>query len=254
MDAIDILGSLLGGKPAQGSGAGAGGGGGFGDLGGKILKEILAGGQQRQAPSSSGGSSRSSGGSSRSSQGPMDIESQAKELEDILDVARQRGSGSGHSSGGATTFPSSSSGGGFAQPDHSDFGRSAGGGFPAPPSAPRDRNDEAIVLIRAMINAAKADGRITRDEQQAILSKIGGDSREVASFLQKEFEKPADIREFAWSVPLGMEQKVYTLSLAAIDLDTNPEAGYLRDLAHGLRLDPEVCNQIHQRLGAPTIF
>ncbi len=28
----------------------------------------------------------------------------------------------------------------------------------------------------------------------------------------------------------------------------------LRDLAHGLRLDAQFCNDLHQRYGAPTIF
>jgi len=48
-----------------------------------------------------------------------------------------------------------------------------------------------------------------------------------------------------------MEQQVYTISLVAIDRYSEREANYLRDLAHGLRLAPEVCNQIHQRFNVP---
>lgn len=44
------------------------------------------------------------------------------------------------------------------------------------------------------------------------------------------------------------------MSLASIQLDTHPEAAYLRDLAHGLRLDAEFCNDLHRRYGAPTMF
>lgn len=62
-----------------------------------------------------------------------------------------------------------------------------------------------------------------------------------------------DVREFAWSVPIGMEQQVYTMSLIAIDLDTSREASYFIDLAHGLRIPANVREEIHQRLGAPSI-
>ena len=51
-----------------------------------------------------------------------------------------------------------------------------------------------------------------------------------------------------------MERKAYAISLGAIDLDSNPETDYLGDLAHGLRLQPDVCNQIHQRLRVPTLY
>lgn len=116
------------------------------------------------------------------------------------------------------------------------------------------QNQRAIVLIRAMINAAKSDGRVTQEEQQAVLQQLGDGSPEAIQFLRDEFNHPLDVREFAWSVPLGMEQQVYLMSLASIDLDTQAEAGYLQDLAHGLRLPPEICNELHRRQGAPTIF
>jgi uncharacterized membrane protein YebE (DUF533 family) len=115
------------------------------------------------------------------------------------------------------------------------------------------QDDEAIVLIRAMVNAAKADGRVTQAEQQAIIERLAQPTPEALNFLRHEFAQPLDVREFCWSVPLGMEQQVYTLTLATIDLDTNPEADYLRTLAHGLRLAPEFCNQLHQRYGALTL-
>ena len=118
----------------------------------------------------------------------------------------------------------------------------------------QQQNEDALVLVRAMINAAKSDGEITQEEQQSILERIGNPTQDVIDFLRQEFSQPLDVREFAWSVPLGMEQKVYTLSLAAIEINQNSEATYLRDLAHGLRLSPEVCNQIHQQFNAPTIF
>ncbi len=54
--------------------------------------------------------------------------------------------------------------------------------------------------------------------------------------------------------PLGLEEQVYSISLIAMKLDTQAEAEYLADLAHGLRLAPEVCNRLHARYNAPAIF
>ncbi len=140
----------------------------------------------------------------------------------------------------------------WPQPKSASRAPTAEDGFGSQGSMTQD--DEAIVLIRAMVNAAKADGRVTQAEQQAILGRISQPTPEALSFLRNELSQPLDVRAFCWTVPLGMEQQVYTLTLATIDLDTNPEADYLRQLAHGLRLNPEFCNQLHQRYGAPTIF
>ena len=51
-----------------------------------------------------------------------------------------------------------------------------------------------------------------------------------------------------------MEQQVYLMSLMAIDLDSNDEAHYLDQLAKGLNISKEVCNQIHAKVGAPAIY
>jgi uncharacterized membrane protein YebE (DUF533 family) len=133
--------------------------------------------------------------------------------------------------------------------------------FPSQPQRPHGemsdeqrRNEQAIVLVRAMLNAAKSDGQLSQDEQQSILSRLSDTSPDTLQFLREEFARPLDVRQFAWSVPLGMEQQVYLMSLTAIDVDTNAEVDYLRELAHGLRLSPEMCEQIHQSVGARSIF
>ena len=76
--------------------------------------------------------------------------------------------------------------------------------------------------------------------------------REAIAFLQRELDAALDVRDFAWSVPLGMEYKVYAISLSAIDLDTKSESEYLEQLAHGLRLPRDVRAQIHQRYAVPV--
>ena len=86
-------------------------------------------------------------------------------------------------------------------------------------------------------------------------SKLGDDVSEAeVNFLKQEFAAPIDVAAFAQSVPQGLEQQIYALSLTSIELDTQNEAQYLGQLAQGLKLDPNVCNQIHDHLGAPKIF
>jgi hypothetical protein len=224
MDAMDILGALLGKK------SGAGG------IGGKILKDMMGGGgSRRQAPQAR----KPSGpqlGRSRSSGRPKSIGDAASSLEDLLGVSN----------------------------DHHQLNRSTRSQQPAPANpAPQPQwtqpekeqlDEQAKVLIRAMVSAAKSDGQITKEEQDAIVKQLDHVSEEEIKFLREEFAKPVDVRDLAWTIPQGMEEQAYQISLIAIDLDEQKEAEYLADLAHGLRLPPTRCNQIHERLGAPVIF
>jgi hypothetical protein len=211
MNPIEILGSILGQK-AGGSGAGA-----------DILKEIFTGGSRQEAPS-------------RAEPADDSIERQARELEDLLNVAKDR-----------STHPSSQP----QAPGQSQWPRPSDQG-PFDQGAPQDeesrQNEQAMILVRAMVHAAKCDGEISQAEQQSILSRLENPSPDAIRFLREEFAKPLDVREFTWSVPVGMEQQVYTMSLIAIDVDSDREESYLRELAHGLRLSPEVCDQIKARL------
>jgi len=209
MDAIDILGSLLGHKSSR-AGKGT-----------DVLTEIFRGGSKKSSPAPR----------------PSDISQQAKELEDLLNVANERQSRPG--SAPVPTQPHSS-----PRPDT---------GF-RETTSPSSDNEKAQILVCAMVNAAKSDGQIDQAEQKSILDRLHNPSPDVIQFLREEFQKPLNVREFAMSVPIGMEQQVYTMSLIAIDLDTGSEAKYLMELAEALRLPMEVREQIHQRLGAPSIY
>lgn len=125
------------------------------------------------------------------------------------------------------------------------------------PGFPDDRdqaNWQAKLLIRAMINAAKSDGQVDQQEQDQIIGKMGHLSQDEVQFLRYEFAQPLDVRALAREVPQGLEDEVYSVSLTAIDLDTNQEARYLHDLAHELGLSHQECNRIHAHFGAPQIF
>ena len=136
-----------------------------------------------------------------------------------------------------------------------------GGGQQAPAAIPQEHqasaNEQAVLMIRAMVNAAKADGRVDDAEQENILGKLGADgnvSQDEVNFLKAEFAAPLDVAAFANSVPDSLEPQIYALSLTSIELDTQNEAQYLGQLAQHMELSPEVCNQIHDQVGAPRIF
>ena len=114
--------------------------------------------------------------------------------------------------------------------------------------------DHATLIIRAMINAAKSDGSIDEAEQEKVISKLGDVSQAEADFVRNEFRQPLDVMAFVNSIPRGMEQQIYAVSLMAIDLNTNQEAQYLNQLVQGLNIQPELANQIHQQVGAPVLY
>jgi len=118
-----------------------------------------------------------------------------------------------------------------------------------------EANQRAAHLIRAMISASKADGRIDFQEEQQITREFGGRlAPDEVQFVRREYARPIDVCDLARDTPRGLEDDVYVASLVAIDLDTNAEAQYLHQLAHELRLSHDYCNELHQRYGEPVIF
>ena len=110
--------------------------------------------------------------------------------------------------------------------------------------------EEAIILIRAMANAAKADGEVDSAEIDEIINRAG-DLDDEAAFVRAELAAPLDLDAFIESVPGGMEAQVYTMSLLPIEVDTAAEANYLADLRIGLGMSDEQVAEIHEALGVP---
>lgn len=123
---------------------------------------------------------------------------------------------------------------------------------------PQDAAEEAelerraMLIIRAMINAAKADGDIDKSEIERIAGKLdeAGLGQDAHAFIANEMGKPFDpdgiIREVQ-DKELALE--VYAASLLAIEVDTQAEERYLDGLAKGLGLDPAMVRFLHQRMG-----
>ena len=106
-------------------------------------------------------------------------------------------------------------------------------------------------LVSAMIAAAKADGAIDAQEQQAIFEKISQEnlSPEEKGFLLDQINKPLDIDSIvAQATTTEQAMEIYLASLLAIEPDTPSEQAYLSLLAARLGLDPALVEQIHQTL------
>ena len=118
-------------------------------------------------------------------------------------------------------------------------------GFSTVPSAMR--NDFVLVLVRAMIAAAKADGHIDDEERGRIMDKvkISGLDAEAEAFLEKELAAPTDLDALVAAARTD-EQKVelFTASRLAIEPDTRAERGYLDLLAGRLGLPDALVDHI----------
>jgi uncharacterized membrane protein YebE (DUF533 family) len=104
-----------------------------------------------------------------------------------------------------------------------------------------------LLLARAMIAAAKADGQIDVQESQAILNQINGLSLppEDKAFLFEEYGSPLDIAGLATGVRTPEQAaEVYTASALMVDPPSPPERIYLDALASALGLDPALASQI----------
>jgi len=110
--------------------------------------------------------------------------------------------------------------------------------------------EEVYILLKAMVNASKADGVIDRAEQKKVIEFMGDMSNIEKIFVENELTKPMNFEEFVKEIPVGMEQQVYYMSLFAIDLDTDAEREYLQMLANRLGIAHTEVNDIHESLEA----
>ena len=131
-------------------------------------------------------------------------------------------------------------------------------GLRAPESAGEEAvlEERALVLIRAMVSAAKADGEIDPAERGRIAGQVkeSGAGAEALEFLMTEMQRPQDLAGLVAQVR-GPEEavEVYAASLLAIEVDTAAEREYLARLARSLALDAGVVGEIHRTLGVPQV-
>lgn len=118
-----------------------------------------------------------------------------------------------------------------------------------------EQNAVAGLMLKAMIQAAKSDGRIDDEEKRKLLGHLGDElDDDEREFIREQMAAPIDPQALAREVPQGYEAQIYLVSLLAIDFDNEEEARYLHALAQALGLPPETVNDIHQQSGAVPLY
>ncbi len=126
------------------------------------------------------------------------------------------------------------------------------GAAAAVPATPEQAQDNARLLLRAMISAAKADGQIDTREMDKIMTRLreAGSDPEAQQFVLREMSGPADVAGLAAEAGSPeLAAQVYAASLLAIEVDTPAEQMYMAGLAQALGLQPAAVAQIHQAMG-----
>jgi uncharacterized membrane protein YebE (DUF533 family) len=128
-----------------------------------------------------------------------------------------------------------------------------GSAYLPPPADTAATEALSLKLIRAMIAAAKADGRVDAAESAKIFGQIdalGLDPDEKA-FLLTEIAKPLSARDIAASAACPEQAaELYAVSVMAVNPHGPAERGYLAELARLMNLEPGLAQAIHDRATA----
>ena len=121
------------------------------------------------------------------------------------------------------------------------------------PLEQQNLEDDAQIIVKAMINAAKADGKIDKSEIDKIIGKLDDDGLEQKEkdFFISEANKPMDLAAVVSSAgnKPDMAAQIYAASMLAIEVDTIAEQNYMKNLASGLGLDAQVVVYIDRTMG-----
>ncbi|SEN56421.1 Uncharacterized membrane protein YebE, DUF533 family [Pseudomonas sp. ok272] len=234
MNTSDLLEQLL--RASQGSssqqgGAAPGGQGGLGGLGG-LLGGLLGGGASGAGAAGGGGLGGLLGGLLGGASGGA--------------PAQPRSSGSG------TNYAALASLGMMAFQAYQAWQRNQAS---APQQAPQTVDQllagpeieaHSHAVLRALIGAAKADGRIDDKETQMISAEIARhtDDPNLQQWINDEVARPLDPADIAQSATdPAIAAEMYLASVMVVDDQQDAERTYLDELAAALAIDPAL--QVH---------
>lgn len=116
-----------------------------------------------------------------------------------------------------------------------------------PSQAPQGEAEFALILVRAMIAAANADGHIDEDERKKIVDRanLAGLGAEAQEFLAAETAKPMSIDDIVAAAQTDAQKvELYTASRLTIDPNSRAERGYLDLLAGRLQLPDALVDHV----------
>lgn len=109
--------------------------------------------------------------------------------------------------------------------------------------------ENAKLMIRAMIQAAKADGEIDAEERAKIMEHLEDAGPEERAFIEAELQAPVDAMGLAQDTGQQMAAQVYASALMTVKVDSLKEAEYLNTLANALNLSEETRARVHGAMG-----
>lgn len=117
-------------------------------------------------------------------------------------------------------------------------------------STPKN-NDNSQLIIKAMIAAAAADGRIEPAESNAIMAEIGNTSPDVQAWIQQQINNPPTVQNIALEVngDIALASQIYLASRIVCDDLDRKEIIYLHDLAKALNLDDALVEKLESQAG-----
>jgi uncharacterized membrane protein YebE (DUF533 family) len=114
-----------------------------------------------------------------------------------------------------------------------------------------------LILVRAMIAVARADGRLDAQESQTIFEKIQslGLDPESQNLLVKEMGHPVDMDAIVNSATCPeVAAEIYAASLLAVEVDSAAEKAYLAMLAARLELPAQLVVEIERQVEVQKTF
>lgn len=113
----------------------------------------------------------------------------------------------------------------------------------------------AHLMLRAMIQAAKADGHIDDAEKTRIIDTVGEDATpEDLAVVRDLLAAPLDPEALARDTPEPQRPQVYGAALLTITVDTDEEAEFLDRFSKAMGLPETMVNQIHMQMGLQPLY
>ncbi|MET0547438.1 MAG: tellurite resistance TerB family protein [Caulobacterales bacterium] len=123
--------------------------------------------------------------------------------------------------------------------------------LPGPSDSPQAQSHGKL-LLRAMIAAARSDGRVDNEERARLFDRLGQVKldEDEQTFLFNELSQPVDLDALAAEASdPAVATQVYAAAAMAIDGDSPEEEAFLTDLAQKLKLDPSMAQHVRDAAG-----
>lgn len=112
------------------------------------------------------------------------------------------------------------------------------------------QENRSLVILRAMIAAARADGHIDAEERAALAEQIDalGADDELHAWVEQQMSAPLDAEAIARDTDSPQAaREVYLASVAIIDEQNPMERAWLDQLAAALKLDGDLCRTLERQ-------